>query len=177
MPSHSGNWDGGSRTVYQAIQLSSGQRQQVNDTMSAPWDKSRQTPDKVIPLRPGFAVVECSIFLGKDMGPIFHIHPNDVSQFKLSGPVELDKIERIVLIGTAHFKSSYNGKNRFQMVCNELRWKNNRDANGHIDYDAKPALTLEQWDEAKARLIARKLLNRAGAITVAGRNAVGSQEF
>jgi len=62
---------------------------------------------------------------------------------------DLDSDEKVVLYCTRAMKSSYNGKSR-------------RDYSG---------LTVDAWEAAKARLIGRGMLNKAGAITPAGRNA------
>lgn len=57
-------------------------------------------------------------------------------------------------------KASYNG-------FGDYRFREARRARG---------ITREHWDEAKACLIAKKLLTKAGAITPEGRNAVGYSE-
>lgn len=66
-------------------------------------------------------------------------------------------------------KSSYNGRNRCQMLQDDMQHKIRSGWGGLAYLSAVP--TTEQWEAAKASLIAKGLLNKAGAVTVAGRNA------
>jgi len=159
IPSHAGLWDGGSRDTFRGVRLTDGAEVPLSDNMSAPWDAKRQ--DFTAKLVPGIAVVEHSTFCGKDMGLRIYVHPSDAAPM-LSAPVELTAVERLVLDYTNGRKSSYAGKDRFQMAVEDLRY-NKRG----ID-----RLDRAIWDEAKSALISRGLLNKAGAITTAGRNAV-----
>jgi hypothetical protein len=84
-------------------------------------------------------------------GPASNITP------MLSPPMELSRDERIVLIATKGLKSSYGGDSNF-------RYKEAKRETG---------ITLVRYNEAKNALIDRKLLNKAGAITVEGQNAIG----
>jgi len=70
-----GLWSGGSRDTFRFVQLSTGDAIAASDNMSAPWDASRK--DQHITLKPGFAVVEHSLFSGKDMGLTFYVHPDE----------------------------------------------------------------------------------------------------
>ena len=158
VPSYAGNWDGGSRDTYTLINLETGQEVAASDNVSAPWDKRS---DRLIVLRPGFAVVEHSIFCGKDMGLTFYVHPDNAAKLLPAPAAPLSDHERIVLNATGAFKSSHNGKDRYAMASDEARWSRN----------AATFPTREQWQSAKDSLIAKGLLNKAGAITVTGRNA------
>ena len=148
-------WDGGSRTTYVVVELGSYR------VLPVP----KQTPPQFggpgsvdLPLRPGIVVVSHSIFCGKDTGLTFLVHPDQLATSNLlPAPVELDPDETIVLAATSRWKASYNGRNRYQMA---------RDCRLDID--------RARWDAASDRLKARKLLNKAGAITAAGRNAIGN---
>jgi hypothetical protein len=71
-------------------------------------------------------------------------------------PSELSDHEAIVLIATASLKSSYEGRPIRRIAA------------------AKNGVDAAAWEEASTALRARKLLNAAGAITAAGRNAVAS---
>ncbi|MDE2232513.1 MAG: hypothetical protein KGJ90_00075 [Patescibacteria group bacterium] len=157
IPMTAGLWHGESRETYRLVRLSDGKELPVNDDNAAPWDRSRK--ETIVKLEPGFAIVEHSHFCGKDMGLRFYLHPSNATAF-LPATVELTPLESMVLDATASLKSSYMGKDRYEMTVENLRWQ--KDA-------SIPSRT--QWDEAKASLIERGLLNKAGAITVAGRNA------
>lgn len=162
IPSTAGLWEGGSRTTHQLIRLSDGALLPLTD-VSAPWDNLRQSRN--IALEPGIAVIEHSIFCGKDMGLTFCLHPDDVAAMLPAPVADLSDIEKLVLNATKSFKSSYGGKDRYQMACDELRY------GAYAGKYAAP--TRAQWDAAKQSLIARGYLNKAGAITVSGRNAIG----
>jgi hypothetical protein len=74
---------------------------------------------------------------------------------------ELTDDESIVLCATACLKASYGG-------VSNLRYR---------EAHRITSITEERWDTAKAALIDRKLLNRAGAITSKGRNAIGDKRL
>lgn len=158
--SDAGTWSGGSRDTYKAVRLDTGEAVQLSDHYSAPGDASRR--DQTITLQPGIAVVRHSIFCGKDMGLEFYIHPDSAAKL-LPAPCEtLSPFEATVLRATAVYKSSYNGRNRYQMAMDDARH----------GYDKRMVLmTVEQWEAAKLSLVAKGMLNKAGAITVVGRNA------
>jgi len=134
-----------------------------------PMTNTSQHPANVKPgqqevvVVPGFVIVEHSIFCGKDMGLTFYVNPADIVKL-LPAPVELTLAEEFVLTATRHYKSSYMGRDRFEMA---------------IDHPAdlgprfnELLMNRAEWNIVKDDLIARKLLNRAGAITNAGRNAI-----
>ena len=73
---------------------------------------------------------------------------------------DLSRAQLIVLFATKSYKASYNGQDRFDMVSGDFRYTPDADM-----------ISREQWNIAKAELIERKLLNKAGAITVNGKNA------
>jgi len=143
-------WDGGSRSYFQVLELATGKAMGVPQN-GTPFDNGRNFQNVEMPA-PGFAVVERSIFLGKESGLHLHLHPENAAKF-LPAPTELTADGRIVLDYTATRKSSYAGKNRQQMA--------NED-NG---------ITLERWNVASDSLKSKGLLNKSGAITVAGKNA------
>lgn len=146
IPSTAGLWDGGSRETYRLVRLTDGAEIPASDNMSAPWDKARQ--DRVVTLESGVTVVKHSVFCGRDMGLTFFVHPNDAARLLPPSVDDLSDTERKVLNITSGYKSAYR--------ADELR----RQSVSPADHEA-----------ARASLIAKGLLNRAGAITVAGRNA------
>ena len=150
IPSHAGLWDGGSRTTYSAIELATGKAVPVSDNMSAPWSDKRQ--DLTVPLRAGFAIVKHSIFSGKDMGLTFFVHPSDVVKLIPEQPQDdLSPVEIKVLAIHRGIKASY-----------------------RTDYYSRAGITIGEVEAIKARLCSLGYLNKAGAITVSGRNRSGN---
>ena len=161
--SDSGVWSGGSRDTFQLIELATGRAVSVSDNMSAPWDPSRK--DRTIPLKPGFAAVEHSLFCGKDMGLTFYVHPDNAAALLPAPAPELSEHESIVLDATCSFKSSYNGQDRYTMAKTQAEYPWRRD-------NSTPQFpTRDEWNAAKESLIGKGLLNKAGAVTPKGRNA------
>lgn len=159
---HAGYWDGGSRDTFYVVRLRDGQRASLNDkTLLHPGKV--QAGEITYPIPPGIVVVEHSIFCGKDMGLRFYVHPNDIAPM-LPVPVKLSENEEFVLKATQRLKASYAGKSRRQNAIehpDDVHWK----FRGLI-------MTEDDWDAVKAILIIQKMLNKAGAITTKGKNAI-----
>lgn len=172
IPMTAGLWDGGSRDIYRGLEIATGESRRFGGQDSAPWENVRA--DRTVALRPGFAVIEETIMQGKDLGWTFYLHPADAVPM-LPAPVELSAVEKLVLDYTATRKSSYMGKDRYQMFRDDMEYSPKRP--DFTSYDERMAWvhancpSRAEWDEAKSALISRGLLNRAGAITPAGRNA------
>lgn len=150
-------WDGGTRSSYAAVTLSDVPRAKSLPHFNPPQFGGPRT-DPVVELDPRSAIVEHVIFCGKDLGLRIYARPEALTPM-LPESVELDQNEGFVLTATAHLKAHYAGKDRFD--------------NSHYERALKlPEMTREDWEAAKARLIGRKLLNKRGAITNDGRNAV-----
>jgi hypothetical protein len=156
MPADAGTWSDGSREMWCLRRLSDGQAVNITDTQSAPW--SGQRSDRTIAMVPGVIAVTHSMSRGRDMGLTIYVHPDDAAKL-LPAPVELTDHERIVLRATRAYKASYGGVDRYTMA-----W---RDAQGKL------FPTKAGWAVAKESLIAKGLLDKRGALTVAGRNAIG----
>ena len=157
VPLDAGLWSGGSRDHYTLIEFRTGREVAFPGQSSSPWDKSRvECP---IQLQPGYAVVRHSIFCGKDMGLTFYVHPSNAAALLPAPAAELNEHEVLVLDATSRYKSSYNGKDRYEMAL------------GYDRSMGRPVPSREQWETAKTSLIAKGLLDKRGAITVAGRNA------
>ena len=170
--SHDGLWDGGSRTTYSLVNIETGESVPASDNMSAPWDNTRQ--DRTVTLRPGFAAIRHSIFCGKDMGLTFYVHPDNAAKLLPAPAAELSPYECTVLEATCSKKSHYMGKDRYQMAKDDcVDWNGQPREYGRRDYGIGdlPFPTREQWNAAKDSLISKGLLNKAGAVTVKGRNA------
>lgn len=155
IPADAGLWSGGSRSNYHGVDLATGQRSQLSFSLASPWDNQRR--DREVKLVPGKAVVESIMFQGKDLGLRIYLHPDNATKL-LPVKTELSEHELFVLKATRHYKSSYGGKDRFELAT-EYNY-------GHEKYPSR-----EQWDAAKQALIASGHLNKAGAITVKGKNA------
>jgi hypothetical protein len=179
IPADAGLWSGGSRSVFTAVDLVTG-----NDDAPTLSRYQRSSPfgdvrrEITVNLEPGKAIVEHVTFCGKDMGLRFYLHPSNVDALKIEAAPDLDPVERIVLIATRSLKSSYNGKDRFQMAVDDLSYKSRFAVAGSLNPKTPVIVpTRDDWNAAKARLIARKLLNKAGAITTAGKNAIGDDRL
>lgn len=159
IPGQAGLWSGGSRDTYVLVNVETGESMEASDNMSAPWDKRS---DRLVNLQPGFAVIEHSMFCGKDMGLTFYVHPQNAAKLLPAPTGELTAHEKIVIEATCSLKSSYMGKDRFEMMADNARWDEKLKANFP---------TREEWNAAKESLISKGFLNKAGAVTVKGRNA------
>lgn len=152
------NWAGGTRSQYRACDLSGGPLGSL-DRWNQVHPRDNAAEGGEIRLPEGVAIVEHSLDRGRDTGLRIYIRPADMPNL-LPAPVELGTVERLVLTATKSYKSSYGGRDRYQMARD--------DAPGRIaDFPSRAV-----WDAAKALLIERGLLVKSGAITNAGRNAI-----
>jgi hypothetical protein len=158
IPADAGLWDGGSRDHYSLIQFHDGQVCSFPGQSAAPWDRSRKALS--FALTAGYCVVEHSIFCGSDMGLTFYVHPSNATTFLPAPKAELSEHEKIVLNATRSLKSSYGGRDRYQMACC-----------AYPHSDSKPLMTRTEYSSAKDSLRGKGLLDARGAITVAGKNA------
>lgn len=147
-------WSGGSIDYWSFVDLATMKTRSVQEN-GTPFSNGRQI-EQLTELPFNVALVRHSIFCGKDMGLTVYVRPDQMSQIALPAPVELTREEKIVLCFTASLKSSYAGI------------KNYRFHEAHED----TGITLEAWESSKGALITRGLLNKAGAITEDGRNAI-----
>lgn len=146
IPAEAGLWSGGSRDIYFALDLSTGERKSVTDTFSAPWDKERQS--QKIALKSGFAVVRRSTFQGVDLGLTFYLLPSDAAPLLPPPAADLTETEKKVLAIIAGLKSGYR--------ADEYRRK---------------GISESEVEAIKSAMTKRGFLNKAGAITPSGRNA------
>jgi hypothetical protein len=157
IPADAGLWSGGTRATFRIVRLADGADARLSMEAAAPWDDRRV--ERVIPLRGGIAVIEHSMFCGKDMGLTIYVHPENAAALLPAPTAVLSELEAVVLEATASLKSSYAGKDRREMTNDNRR------------YSGKPLIGRYEWEVAKQSLIGRGYLNKAGAITTAGRNA------
>ena len=142
-------WSGGSRDYFQLINLSTMQTLPIpqNGTMFDDNDL------REVPIPEGIAVVEHSIFCGKDCGITVHISAANAAKLLPASTCEASDNEKIV-VNFSHLKNSYAGRN-------DNRWYEANRATG---------ITRDQWEVARESCIAKGFLNKAGALTCAGRN-------
>ena len=148
-------WNSGSRDYFVVLQLGTDNTKAIpqNGTM---FDHVNVKATKV---QPGFVIAEHTYFMGKDLGITFHVHPETAVAF-LPEPVDLSRDERIVLAATSAYKASYNGHNP---RISEAQYCT--------------GISAAQFETAKLALIDSGMLNKAGAITVRGRNATGNDKL
>jgi len=163
VPFDAGLWSGGSRDHYSLIWLTTGAALPMPGQNASPWDNDRR--EHVIPLKPDYAIARHTIFCGKDMGLTFYIHPDNAAQLLPAPAAELPPIEKLVLKYTKERKASYNGQDRYAMAASDWRYYGK-----DWQLDAMPS--RDDWQAAKEALIAGGYLNKAGAITVKGKNAI-----
>jgi hypothetical protein len=108
-----------------------------------------------VALEAGRAIVCHKVFCGKDMGLTIYVHPSNLAKL-LPKPVELTGHEQTVLSYTASLKSSYGGISNYRFH----------------EAHQRTGIILAEWDAAKQSLISKRLLNKRGAITTQGRNAL-----
>ncbi len=154
-------WDGGSRDYFALVRLADCRSMGLPTSHPCFDRRPDGSPMGALELRElpqGIALVEHSIFCGRDTGITVHVRPDDLNRLALPDAPQLTDDERIVLDLTG-LKSSYNGISQYRrhVACTER------------------GMTGERYETAKASLIERKLLNRAGAITTTGRNARSAQ--
>lgn len=150
-------WDGGSRKEYVVMNLITKRSQPIPQGGSGHGD----VPYRISELPENIAVVEHSIFMGKDLGITFYVAKENMVKMLPGNGDELSWAEKVVLSATRSYKSSYAGVKdyRFQEALKDT------------------GITKVEWDEAKQSLIGKKMLNAAGAITNEGRNAIGRTEL
>jgi hypothetical protein len=149
------NWDEGSRRTYVIVRLADLSTYRIEQ---APFMRRSALHENRYELPEGFVVVVRRE--GRYDGIEIHTAAANVTRL-LPAPVTLTEDEEIVLVATRSLKSSYGGVSNYRFS----------EARRHTGID------LHRWETAKSTLIARKLLNKAGAITVEGRNACPSHDL
>ena len=163
IPATAGLWDNGSRETYQGLLLDTGKRFPLMMETEAPWSSRQEIEVK---LNGNNVIVKHVISCGHDMGLTFYIHPANTAQLLPAPSAALSDLEKMILEATRSLKSSYMGRDRYQMKFEDHRYT--PDGERGI-----PFPTRGEWEQAKADLYGKGYLNKAGAITVKGRNAVG----
>lgn len=150
-------WDDGNRRTYQLLRLADMATipvpQECFGERSAAHHTPFSIPDGVV------VVVLNESGITKD-GIEIHSPAANISPL-LESNVTISEDEKIVLMATVGLKSSYAG-------IKDYRFSEAKQRTG---------ITRDRWDAAKASLIDRKLLNKAGAITIDGRNVIGNERL
>jgi hypothetical protein len=147
-------WSEGSRSYFRFLHLDTGTVSAEVPAQSAFDPPIRNAGSVTVP--DGVACVEHSIFCGTDSGITIHIPASNAPKY-LPPTLELSRWERIVLAATRSLKSSYNGIPDYRLH----------------EAQQETGITRDAWQMAKDALIVKGLLNKAGAITVTGKNAIG----
>lgn len=148
-------WDGGSRNYWCAVRLTDGATSAVpeNGTMFTPAiGECKELPADTVLIQYHAGNHEyCEVY----------VKPENLNRFMLPAAVQLSREESIVLVATRTFKNSYAGRANCRFFeANEVT-----------------KISLAEWEAAKAGLKSKGLLNKAGAITDAGRNAIGNTQI
>lgn len=141
-------WDGGSKSDYVFVQLS------TMKAITVPTYHNMFEPKKapeIDALPAGVVLVEHAIFCGKDSGITIHANAMDLAPLLPAGTSDLTDDEKIVLYCTRAYKSSYGGISNYRQH--------------------ESGLSLDRWNAAKESCIAKGLLDKRGAITATGKNA------
>lgn len=150
-------WDEGSRNYYAFYSL-------VNRKVIAVGDNHpmfTNKPNHLEKLPERVLLVRHTILRGKDMGVTIYANQSDIAPMLPKNEVELTSDEILVLSYTKQYKSSYAG-------ISDLRYHEAKRTHG---------TSREAWLTAKESLIEKGLLDKRGAITAKGRNAVQGKEI
>jgi len=153
-------WSDGTRYEYFGVDLSTGK---VFDPKYSEYGNPFTHPEvPTVVLEPNSAIVRTGTFCGKKSKPVVYIHPYNAAKLLKNENSDLSREEKIVLVFTRSYKSSYAGISNYRF----------HEAN------ERTGISLESWSSAKASCVAKKLLKKNGAITTDGRNAVdGLREY
>lgn len=150
VPMTAGLWDGGSRTTFTLVRIADGAEVPFPGQELAPWD--RRGGDKIVDLRPGFLMREHNFFQGRDMGLVFHMHAADVAPMLPAPGPELTKVQGKVL----------------ELIGGLIPRARREEA-------LRAGISCTTYDQTVEELKALNLLNKAGALTIAGKNVLNAK--
>jgi len=142
-------WSGGSRSFFNFIRLDTLEAFGAMPPQSA-YDKPIKGAEAV-PLLPGLVCVEHLIIAGKDYGIIIHVHPHDLPTYLPTTDNSLTERQLVVLTAARSFISSARLK---EINC--YGWD----------------MTIEEYNSIRSELFNKGFMNKMGAITDSGRNAL-----
>ena len=146
-------WSHGSRDYFAIVDLETKKVLPVPQNGTV-FDGGPIASDGVV-VPPGYVIIEHSIAMGKDFGMTIYVDPNNATKF-LPDPIKINDNERIVLEFTSTYKNTYAGIKNYRFY----------------EASKKVGISLDDWNIASDTLKTSKLLNKAGAITTTGRNAL-----
>lgn len=152
-------WDGGSRYTYTAVTL--GGTVTVDYPHYNPPQFGGPVTDVIVPLASSIVIVRTGTIAGTDAGMTIFGLPDTVAQLATVETVYLSREEKIVLAATRGLKSSYAGQSNYRF------------------HEAKrrTGIDLATWEATKTDCVTKGYLNKAGAITTTGRNAIGRTDL
>lgn len=145
-------WDSGSKDCWAAVDVETGRAQHAPDN----HPMFNAAAPRALPVLPPSGVYVRWSRYGSESSITIYARPELVSRFALPEPVALTWSERVVLTATRSLKACYGGRTR------------------QGEAERETGIAAADYEAARAALIGRKLLNAAGAITDAGRNALES---
>ena len=150
-------WDGGTKNFAKFAKYENGWK--VLDAPETTKNPFNGIAHATMDIPKNGLVVEHSIFCGKDLGITVYLNPESeyLPKFLPQDKPELTREQKIVLAAARGLKSSYAGISNYRY---------------HAAH-RETGISLDAYEGAKAQLIASGYLNRAGAITLKGRNAIG----
>lgn len=163
-------WDGGSRDYFVFVDLKS-MRAAAMPAQSAFDPKIAGAESVKLPA--DFACVQHSIFCGKDSGITIMIGSANAAPLLPAPAEKLTEVQITVLQYTAGRKSSYAGRDRCDMARDDMVSAHRFNASKPMP--ASPDAFRASWNIAKESLISAGYLNKAGAITAAGKNAIANE--
>ena len=141
------NWSGGGRSQYAGCDLAQGKGTGDASAGNAahPWHNPYE--GAVVPLQPGLALVQHTVFAGKDLGLTIHVHPSMLPKFLTTGGEELTPEQTVVLRCIRCLISSFR-----------------REEAARLGIDARA------YERIVDDLKAKGLLSKQGGLTVEGKN-------
>lgn len=150
---HGTQWAGGQRYVYRVIRLEDFATIFIPTAPYQAPSPHNNTHD----MNPGVAIVQYNE--GNTESVTIYVHPSNLNQQLIPATPDITNDQRIVLSYTKGLKSSYAGIKNYRLS----------EAMRETD------ITPERWELAKAECIQAGYLNKAGAITITGKNAIGNK--
>lgn len=146
-------WDSGSKRDYVIIQLSTMRAINLGDCPHGMID------NRTIKIERGYLVVTRQ-YSGTNIYIYIYHHPEDITP-SLTVKEELSKNEKIVLSATRGYKSSYAGNSDYRFY----------------EANRQTKILRNEWNVAKESMIQKGYLNKAGAITISGKNIIGNVDL
>src|SRR3990167_5534296 len=165
-------WDGGTRSYWVVLTMGQGGGSTTQTTAIVEHGKPElrvvgecggvgQPTGIDVEIDANTIVAEHVIFCGKDLGIRFYVNPARLPQFLPASANELTREQRIVLVATRSYKSSYAGVGNYR----------------YIEAGRETGISLADWERSKAECQQMGLLDKRGAITVDWRNAIGNADL